>query len=265
MTLIAFCSPMCYAATGIPQVTSWNWNMYPNQGSYTSEVLVLVRCQPSTDPEKLYLYVIYDDYPVIQRQANIFDPDAGEYRQQWDAKFKIPAVARYQTQEQHTVTVRIEDEDGKSIESSKTFKVTSGAPSTYTAGPTGPVGPVGPAGPTGPQGTAGKSAYDLAVENGFRGTVKEWLASLVGAQGPAGTQGVKGDKGDAGAIGATGSTGANGQKGSQGPPGEQGVQGPRGEKGEQGAEAHPLILAACAVFCVISLAANVVMFRRMRG
>ena len=31
---------------------------------------------------------------------------------------------------------------------------------------------------TGCSGTAGKSAYDLAVENGFEGTVQEWLASL---------------------------------------------------------------------------------------
>ncbi|MCO6395607.1 hypothetical protein HW575_00705, partial [Bacillus velezensis] len=38
----------------------------------------------------------------------------------------------------------------------------------------------------------GKSAYDIAVDNGFSGTVEEWLASL------------KGEKGDTGATGATG-------------------------------------------------------------
>ena len=35
----------------------------------------------------------------------------------------------------------------------------------------------------GPSGEAGKSAYEVAVENGFEGTETEWLASLVGAKG----------------------------------------------------------------------------------
>lgn len=40
----------------------------------------------------------------------------------------------------------------------------------------------------------GKSAYEIAVENGFSGTEEEWLESL---------KGDKGDKGDTGATGAT--------------------------------------------------------------
>ncbi|MBQ6478524.1 MAG: collagen-like protein [Erysipelotrichaceae bacterium] len=35
-------------------------------------------------------------------------------------------------------------------------------------------------GPEGPQGPEGKSAYQIAVENGFVGTVAEWIASLTG-------------------------------------------------------------------------------------
>ena len=38
----------------------------------------------------------------------------------------------------------------------------------------------------------GKSAYELAVENGFEGTVVEWLASLVGETGPSGSAGAAG-------------------------------------------------------------------------
>lgn len=41
--------------------------------------------------------------------------------------------------------------------------------------------------------SAGKSAYDLAVDAGFTGSVDEWLASLKGEQG---------EKGDVGATGA---------------------------------------------------------------
>lgn len=33
---------------------------------------------------------------------------------------------------------------------------------------------------------AGKSAYAIAVDNGFVGTEAQWLASLVGADGPSG-------------------------------------------------------------------------------
>lgn len=38
-------------------------------------------------------------------------------------------------------------------------------------------------------GANGKSAYEVAVMNGFVGTEQEWLASLVGPQGPAGQNG----------------------------------------------------------------------------
>ena len=61
------------------------------------------------------------------------------------------------------------------------------------AGPEGPQGDIGPAGPEGPQGLPGvagldgKSAYEIAVENGFEGTEEEWLESLVGPEGPAGS------------------------------------------------------------------------------
>jgi len=38
----------------------------------------------------------------------------------------------------------------------------------------------------------GKSSYDLAVENGFTGTVQQWLLSLVGPTGPTGPTGATG-------------------------------------------------------------------------
>jgi hypothetical protein len=50
-------------------------------------------------------------------------------------------------------------------------------------------------GPTGP------SAYEVAVSQGFVGTEREWLASLVGAQGVQGPVGADGKQGPAGADG----------------------------------------------------------------
>lgn len=105
----------------------------------------------------------------------------------------------------------------------------------------------------------GKSAYEIAKENGFNGTETEWLASLKGATGAPGadgkdgtdgktpyvgdngnwfvgsddtgkpSRGAKGDKGD------TGSPGAKGDKGEPGAKGEPGSPGAKGDKGDTGA------------------------------
>lgn len=48
----------------------------------------------------------------------------------------------------------------------------------------------------------GKSAYEVAVENGFIGTEEEWLASLVGATGATGAQGPQGETGPQGPSGS---------------------------------------------------------------
>lgn len=83
-------------------------------------------------------------------------------------------------------------------------------------------------GPAGPQGDPGKSAYQIALDNGFEGTEPAWLASL---KGPKGDQGLKGEKGDPGQNGAQGPAGAIGPKGD---PGQNGAQGPAGAKGADG-------------------------------
>lgn len=127
------------------------------------------------------------------------------------------------------------------------------------------VGKQGPQGIQGEQGIPGKdgrSAYEIAVANGYKGTEEQWLASLVGAKGDKGEKGEKGDKGDsgdsAGAVGADGITPQlrindltnmwevsydNGETwssldvtatGSQGTQGEKGDNGEKGEKGDKG-------------------------------
>lgn len=63
-------------------------------------------------------------------------------------------------------------------------------------------------------GEDGKSAYEVAVENGFRGTEQEWLLSLAfgekGADGKDGTDGKNGTNGRNGKDGADGRDGADG-------------------------------------------------------
>ena len=47
----------------------------------------------------------------------------------------------------------------------------------------------------------GFSAYEIAVQNGYEGTVEEWLLSLIGPEGPQGIQGVQGIQGIQGLTG----------------------------------------------------------------
>ena len=99
----------------------------------------------------------------------------------------------------------------------------------------------GAAGSNGLNGANGKSAYELAVEKGYTGTLDEWLASLVGpkgADGANGTNGINGTNGTNGKsayelavekgytgtldewlaslVGANGANGTNGTNGTNG-------------------------------------------------
>lgn len=65
----------------------------------------------------------------------------------------------------------------------------------------------------GVSGPAGKSAYEIAVENGFDGTAVEWLASLKGADGADGANGADGADGVNGTDGADGADGYTPVKG----------------------------------------------------
>ena len=65
-------------------------------------------------------------------------------------------------------------------------------------------------------GADGKSAYEIAVENGFEGTEEEWLASLKGEPGEPGADGKDGAPGKDGQDGAPGKDGADGQPGADG-------------------------------------------------
>lgn len=115
---------------------------------------------------------------------------------------------------------------------------------TGTQGPEGPQGLQGPEGPAGAQGAEGDSAYEVAVANGFVGTEAEWLASLVGPEGP------------------QGDTGAQGEQGIQGPEGPQGIQGPEGPQGPAGASAVTGIAPTTGTAYTV-LAADAGVYRRL--
>lgn len=101
----------------------------------------------------------------------------------------------------------------------------------------------------GQTGSNGKSAYELAVQQGYVGTLDEWLASLVGPQGLQGSQGPQGEKGNTGNNGksayeiavAEGFQGTQDEwlaslVGPQGPKGNTGNTGKTGDQGPKGAD-----------------------------
>ena len=114
-------------------------------------------------------------------------------------------------------------------------------------------------GANGEKGTDGKSAYQIAVEQGYQGSESDWLSSLKGDKGEKGNTGAKGNPGQDGAEGKSayaiavehgyedseekwllslkgekGDTGERGEKGNTGDRGLQGVPGEKGEKGDAG-------------------------------
>lgn len=109
------------------------------------------------------------------------------------------------------------------------------------------------------RGPEGKSAYRIAVDNGFVGTEDEWLATLVGPEGPRGKTGPAGvssaevvveestgePHGEISVINGllrlvlSGIKGETGQQGPQGIQGIQGIQGPQGPQGPQGIKGTP--------------------------
>jgi len=110
------------------------------------------------------------------------------------------------------------------------------------------VGPRNRQGPQGEQGPQGLSAYEIALENGFRGTEDEWLESLKGdrgARGPKGERGEKGEPGETKIIYAGSISG--GGSGEPGPPGPEGPEGPPGSFEFQ-SEIQRTILSSIAAY-----------------
>lgn len=100
-----------------------------------------------------------------------------------------------------------------------------------------PVNIKGQKGDAGADGVDGKSAYELAQDNGFAGTMQEWLASLVGADGANGADGNDGISPTVSVAAITGGnrvtiTDAEGAKTFDVMDGAQGKQGNNGADGK---------------------------------
>lgn len=89
---------------------------------------------------------------------------------------------------------------------------------------------------SGQKGADGKSAYEIAKEDGYTGTKEEWLLSLKGDRGLQGPPGPTGPQGQQGERGTDGLPGVAGPKGDKGDTGERGPIGPAGVEGKSAYE-----------------------------
>ena len=100
----------------------------------------------------------------------------------------------------------------------------------------------------GDDGKDGKSAYEIAVENGFDGTEEEWLESLQGQDATAPTVEIddfgywviNGIPTNVRAVGIDGKDGKDGEDGVDGKDGEDGVDGKDGTNGTDGKSAYQI-------------------------
>lgn len=184
----------------------------PWSGDSQTDILAIIRPEKRIDNTPMYLYVFWEDLPIITRLSDTVIDKKHTYM--WDVVFNPPQDPQYLKKDSNRIVFWIEDVDGIIQIYTCVFTITDRIPQpSWLEDLTqeelnsirGPDGPQGEAGPPGPKGEPGP-------------------------EGPQGAQGIWGPPGPKGDPGHTGPTGP---KGSQGPPGA-GARGPQGEVGPPG-------------------------------
>ena len=177
--------PFAGAATDV------TYDIMPKTGGAAQPILVVIRGQPITGDNQKYVYIFWDNIPLITRQPGI-DHKNGVYEYRWDITINIPKTAN--DYGKHYLYIWVEDSTGSRKTMTFSYSINDGVPDVDSwrlflkDHPEILAQLVGPTGPTGPQGIKGDTG-----EKGERG-----------AQGNQGIQGVKGERGDIGPIGPQG-------------------------------------------------------------
>lgn len=180
-------------------------------------------------PQVFYPYIIMTDendtligktnfvtlriYPVPEEEKEIIPPEEYERRikELEETIGTLEELIEENTEAMNRINEFSDGVDGESAYEIAVDEGFIGTPAEWLAslkGAPGAKGDKGDKGETGAQGATGergetgadgKSAYEIAVENGYVGTEQQWLASLKGEQGP---QGIKGETGATGPQGA---------------------------------------------------------------
>lgn len=176
-----------------------NYDIMPSKGIAAQPILILIRGDPTTSAEPLYLYIYWDGIPMVSREIS---PKlaSGEYQRIWDKTITIPK--EYNSYGKHMLQIWVENLDGEMDKMNYQYTVTDGVPSV--------------------------EKWDDFIDDN-----PDLLRYLIGPEGAKGDTGPQGTPGIDGvdAVGLPGDTGATGPPG---PPGIQGIPGPPGEKGNAG-------------------------------
>lgn len=235
---------VCTILTSFPNAFSLDatYDVFPSKGTVETNILILVRPDDPGDNSNIWVYVLWDDIPVIKRMQ---DPIVnGTHKYRLDIEITPPRNLPYSSEGSHMITIIIENEQNQIIKKYYSFKITDFIPpddENWWAN----LNPLFIESITGPQGEKGN--------NGSQGIIG--MQGLVGKMGPIGPLGGKGDKGNKGDIGV------------QGPVGEQGIIGFNGTQGIQGetGDPYPIMIAYGSIFISIgSLVVVVVIFYRSR-
>jgi len=168
-----------------------SYEVMPHHGPADQQILIWVRTDPLIDTNQYWIYIFWDNIPIITRQPDI-TLKSGAHEHRWDIKITPPQGHNYP--DDHKIEIWIEGTGGDKKVLKYQYTITDGAPPAkwieqfldthpeYLAAITGPTGPPGETGPQGPQGTPGP--------RGQQGTQ--------GDTGPQGQQGLKGPQGTPG-------------------------------------------------------------------
>lgn len=195
-----------------------SYEVMPHKGPSDQQILIWVRTDPLIDTNHYWVYVFWDNIPIITRQPDI-TLKSGSHEHRWDIKITPPQGHNHP--EDHKIEIWIEGTGGDKKVLKYQYTVTDGAPPTKWI-------------------------------QQFLDTHPEYLAAITGPQGPPGQTGAQGPQGEPGPRGQKGDPGATG------PQGQTGTQGPKGPQGTPATNTRNYLttLAACTVTLAASVLIN---------
>ena len=195
LTVLMFSLILIPSVSGAVDAT---YSIMPSKGISTQPILILIRGEPTTSPEPLYLYIYWDGVPLVSREISPKLAKTETYQRIWDKSITIPAL--YNSYGKHSLQIWVENLNGEMDKMNYQYTVTDGVP-------------------------------DVEKWDAFIKANPDLLPYLIGPDGAKGDIGLQGKPGD---DGLNGDKGDLGDVGDQGPPGIQGIPGPEGPKGSAG-------------------------------
>ena len=175
---IAITLPNAQAFTAVHKIS-------PDEGRYDAEFLIWIRTNPLRETDQMYVYVFWDDVPIIERlKSPAYNKAILEHR--WDLTLTPPTG--FNEEGNHDIDIWLESETGEIKIIYDIYTITESIP-------------------------------PVSIWDDFVTEYPEVINDLQGPQGVKGTTGAQGPRGREGPIGSEGPIGARGERGPPGVPG----------------------------------------------